>query len=88
MHYVQGLGADTVIDYRVSAFDEVVPPVDVVLDMVGGDTQLRSFKVVKPGGILVSVVSKPVPDGPQTKGIRTAFFLVEVTTERLDRITA
>ena len=61
--------------------------VDVVLDTVGGDTQQRSFRVLKPGGILVSVVS-PVPETTQKLyGIRAAFFFVDVTTERLNKIT-
>src|SRR6266702_7175269 len=41
--YVQGLGATTVVDYKTTRFEEVVPAVDVVLDMVGGDTRDRSF---------------------------------------------
>jgi NADPH:quinone reductase-like Zn-dependent oxidoreductase len=82
--YVQSLGAQAVIDYKAGSFEEIVSKVDIVLDMVGGITQERSFKVIKQGGILVSVVSEPAPD---PTGIRSVFFLVEVTTERLDRIT-
>jgi len=61
--------------------------VDAVLDTVGGDTQHRSLRVLKPGGILVSVVS-PVPEATQKRyGIRAAYFYVDVTTARLNRIT-
>jgi NADPH:quinone reductase-like Zn-dependent oxidoreductase len=61
--------------------------VDVVLDTVGGETQQRSLRVLKPGGILVSVVS-PVPEATQTRyGVRAAYFYVDVTTARLNRIT-
>ena len=87
VQYVQSLGADTVIDYRRGRFEEVVPPVDIVLDMVGGDIVQRSFKIVKPHGILVSVVSEPAPKPDDFKNIRAVFFLVEVTTDRLDKIT-
>jgi NADPH:quinone reductase-like Zn-dependent oxidoreductase len=60
--------------------------VDVVLDTVGGDTQQRSLRVLKPGGILVSVVS-PVPEPlQQSYGVRAFFFYVEVTTLRLNKI--
>lgn len=83
---VRALGADTVIDYKKSNFEKLVSPVDAVLDLVGGDTQRRSIAVVKPGGILVSVVS-PFPKDNQPPAIRTAFFLVEVTTERLKVLT-
>src|SRR5499433_665628 len=61
LDYVRGLGADTVVDYKTERFEESVAGVDVVLDTVGGDTQQRSLRVLKPGGILVSVVS-PVPE--------------------------
>jgi NADPH:quinone reductase-like Zn-dependent oxidoreductase len=54
---------------------------------VGGETQHRSFKSIKPGGILVSSVSEPQPKQNQGDGVRAVFFLVEVTTARLDKIT-
>ena len=60
---------------------------DVVLDTVGGDTQERSLRVLKPGGILVSAVS-PVPEAIQKRyDVRAAFFYVDVTTARLNKIT-
>ena len=64
--YVRGLGAETVVDYKKERFEESVTGVDVVLDTVGGDTQRRSLRVLKPGGILVSVVS-PVPEAAQKR---------------------
>ena len=85
--YVRRLGAEKVVDYQAERFEESVTGVDVVLDTVGGDTQQRSFRVLKPGGILVSVVS-PVPEGTQERyGVRAAFFYVDVTTARLNKIT-
>src|SRR4029434_9350917 len=57
LDYVRGLGAERVVDYKKERFEDSVSGVDVVLDTVGGDTQLRSLRVLKPGGILVSVVS-------------------------------
>ena len=85
--YVRRLGAEKVVDYQAERFEESVTGVDVVLDTVGGETQQRSFRVLKPGGILVSVVS-PVPEATQKRyGIRAAFFYVDVTTARLNKIT-
>lgn len=85
--YVKHLGAEKVVDYRTERFEESVAGVDVVLDTVGGDTQQRSLRVLKPGGILVSVVS-PIPEATQKHyGIRAAFFYVDVTTARLNKIT-
>lgn len=57
--FVRSLGADEVIDYRTTPFETVVKNVDVVFDTVGGDTQAKSFGVVKRGGSLISVVQPP-----------------------------
>jgi NADPH:quinone reductase-like Zn-dependent oxidoreductase len=87
LDYVRGLGAQRVVDYQRERFEESLTGVDVVLDTVGGDTQQRSLRVLKPGGILVSVVS-PVPEVMQERyGIRAAYFYVNVTTARLNKIT-
>jgi NADPH:quinone reductase-like Zn-dependent oxidoreductase len=87
LDYVRGLGAERVVDYKKERFEDSVSRVDVVLDTVGGDTQLRSLRVLKPGGILVSVVS-PVPEPIQRRyGVRAAYFYVDVTTARLNKIT-
>jgi NADPH:quinone reductase-like Zn-dependent oxidoreductase len=82
--YVRGLGAETVVNYETTKFENAVPPVDAVLDTVGGETQLRSFRVLKPGGILVSVISPP----PQTAGFRATFFLADVTAIRLGTLAS
>jgi NADPH:quinone reductase-like Zn-dependent oxidoreductase len=85
--YVRSLGAETVTDYRTERFEESLTGVDVVLDTVGGDTQQMSLRVLKPGGILVSVVS-PIPEAAQKRyGVRAAYFYVDVTTARLNNIT-
>jgi NADPH:quinone reductase-like Zn-dependent oxidoreductase len=87
LDYVRGLGAERVVDYKKERFEESLYGVDAVLDTVGGDTQQRSLQVLKPGGILVSVVS-PVPEGAQKRhGVRAAYFYVDVTTARLNTIT-
>lgn len=85
---IQTFGATTVIDYKTRKFEEVVPPVDIVVDTVGGETRERSFRIIKPGGILVSSVSQPMPGRDHSNGVRSVFFLVEVTTARLEKITS
>jgi len=80
----KALGADQVVDYRATAFETAVEPVDAVLDLVGGETQRRSFKVLKRGGALISAASKPDQDLAAQAGVSARFFLVEVTTERLE----
>jgi NADPH:quinone reductase-like Zn-dependent oxidoreductase len=84
--YVRSLGATRVIDYKTTRFEDEVASMDIVIDTVGGETQERSLQVVKSGGIIVSSVS-PFPGTPERSDVQTAFFLVEVTTARLNAIT-
>jgi NADPH:quinone reductase-like Zn-dependent oxidoreductase len=87
LDYVRGLGAEKVLDYETEQLEESLNGVDIVLDTVGGETQERSLRVLKPGGILVSVVS-PVPEAAQKRyGVRAAYFYVDVTTARLNEIS-
>jgi NADPH:quinone reductase-like Zn-dependent oxidoreductase len=85
---VLSLGADQVIDYRIERFEDKAGTVDAVLDLVGGEVQTRSFSVLKPGGALVSAVAPPDQDLAKRHGVDARFFLVEVTTQRLDRIAS
>lgn len=86
--HVRSLGADTVVDYRTQRFEDVARDVDVVLDLVGGETQQRSFQVLRPGGKLISAVSQPDPALAERHGVEARFFLVKVTTEHLTRLAA
>ena len=56
--FVEGLGADEVIDYTAVDFTEAVRDLDVVLDTIGGDTVERSLGVLCPGGHLVTAVAE------------------------------
>jgi NADPH:quinone reductase-like Zn-dependent oxidoreductase len=85
LELVRSLGAETALDYRAVSFEEPIPKVDVLIDTVGGDTLERTFEKLKPGGVLVSVVSaKPLP---QRTGVRSVFFYAEVTTAQLSVLT-
>jgi len=87
LDYVRSLGAEQVVNYKEERSEASFTGIDVVIDTVGGDAQQRSLRLLKPGGILVSVVS-PVPDTTQKRyGIRAAYFYVDVTTARLNKIT-
>jgi NADPH:quinone reductase-like Zn-dependent oxidoreductase len=87
IHFVRDLGADTVIDYRTQRFEAEVRDADAVIDLVGGDTQERSFQVLRRGGKLISAVSGPDQQLAQSHGVEAAFFLVNVTTQYLAEIT-
>ena len=87
--FLRELGANEIIDYTTTRFEEVVHDVDLVFDLVGGDTLVRSWQVVKPGGVLVSVVS-PRPSFAEAKahGVRPVWFIVEPNREQLIQIGA
>jgi NADPH:quinone reductase-like Zn-dependent oxidoreductase len=84
--FVRNLGANTVIDFQTQRFEEEVRDADAVIDLVGGETQKRSFQVLRQGGRLISVVSDPDQHLAQSHGVRAAFFLVNVTTQYLKEI--
>ena len=84
--FVRSLGADHVIDPDAEAFETRTGQIDAVLDLVGGDVQERSFTVLKRGGFLISAISPPDQDRAAAAGVTALFFLVEVTTARLNQI--
>jgi NADPH:quinone reductase-like Zn-dependent oxidoreductase len=85
--YLKGLGVDQVIDYNTTRFEEATGPVDLVLDTVGGDTLERSFSVIKPGGMLLSIVDTPSTELAAQRGIQTKQVAAEMTPGILDQIT-
>ncbi|MEU3557895.1 NADP-dependent oxidoreductase [Streptomyces fragilis] len=77
--FLRALGADEQIDYRETDFAEAVSGMDVVLDTFGGEHALRSLRVLRPGGVLVSLLPLPpeLPAEAERLGVRTAVMLVE-----------
>src|SRR5204862_5190302 len=68
------LGVDKVVDYQKTRFEDVGHDADVVLDTIGGDTQERSLKALKKGGILVSIVQPPSQELATKFGVRALFY--------------
>lgn len=85
--FVNSLGSDEVIDYRTTRFEDVVKNVDVVFDTIGDETQERSFKVLKHGGVLVSAVGEPPEKACEAHGIKGAMVLVQPNSAQLAEIT-
>lgn len=75
--FLMELGANEVIDYQSTRFEDVVEPVDVVFDTMGGDVQERSWQVVKPGGILVSIISPPSQEQAAAHQCRSAYVFIQ-----------
>jgi NADPH:quinone reductase-like Zn-dependent oxidoreductase len=84
--YVRSLGADKVVNYHAQKIENEAKDADAVIDLVGGETQSRSFQVLRPGGKLISAVSEPDQKLAESHKVSASFFLVDVTTERLRNI--
>ncbi|RUX49627.1 NADP-dependent oxidoreductase, partial [Mesorhizobium sp. M7A.F.Ca.US.014.04.1.1] len=84
--FVRDLGANTVIDHQTQRFEEKVRDADAVIDLVGGETQNRSFQVLRRGGKLISAVSNPDQKLAERHGVEASFFLVNVTRQDLAEI--
>jgi len=84
--FLRDLGADEVIDYRATKFEEAVRGVDVVLDTLGGDTQQRSWQVLKKGGILVTTLSIASPEAAAQHGVRGQGFRARPDAAQLAEI--
>lgn len=85
--YLRELGADEVIDYKATKFEDVVHNVDVVLDTLNGDTQQRSWDVLKKGGFLASTVPPPPSeDTAPEHGVRAQFVSSHPSKEQLTEI--
>jgi NADPH:quinone reductase-like Zn-dependent oxidoreductase len=86
--FLRELGANEIIDYATTRFEEVVHDVDLVFDMVGGETLERSWAVVKKGGVLVSVANPPSTEQAKAHGVRSVWFIVEPNRDQLIQIGA
>lgn len=86
--FVKSLGADEVIDYKTQKFQAVVKDVDLVFDTLGGEVQEASWSVLKPGGILVSIVSPPPEERAKALGMRSAFVFIEPSAAILAELAA
>jgi NADPH:quinone reductase-like Zn-dependent oxidoreductase len=83
--FLRELGADETVDYEKTRFEDIVHDVDVVFDTIGGDTQKRSWKVLKKGGILVSIVAPPAAE-EAARRVRQAFVFVQPNAGQLAEI--
>ena len=84
---VSASGADEVVDYDAGPFEQRISPVDVVLDVIGGEIQERSLKVLRKGGILVSTVGINVAGEAKARGIEAKEFWVRSDGDQLSEIS-
>jgi len=80
------LSVDEPIDYTQQRFEDVARNIDVVLDTIGGETQERSWSVLKKGGVLLSLVQPPSVEKAKALGVRAVFVGVQANGEQLAEI--
>jgi len=73
LDFLRELGVDVIIDYSAVPFNEVARDVDLVVDTIGGDVQERSCMVLRPDGMLVSVIQTPSEEMTARYGVRSAM---------------
>src|SRR5215831_8733100 len=84
--FAHELGADRAIDYKHERFEDRVGQVDLVLDLVAGDTQERSWSVLRSGGAIVSTLSPPSKERAAARGARAESYVAKPNAVELGRI--
>jgi len=87
LDFVRGLGADQAIDYKAERFEAVVQDIDLVFDLISGETRARSWAVLKSGGILVSTLGPPDEDQARQHSARGAGYMAQPNAAQLQEIT-
>jgi NADPH:quinone reductase-like Zn-dependent oxidoreductase len=86
LDFARSLGADDVIDYKAQRFEDVARDIDVVYDLIGGETQDRSWSVLKPGGIIVSTLSQPSEEKARAHQARGMRYMAQPNGAQLREI--
>ncbi|MFC9842415.1 NADP-dependent oxidoreductase [Streptomyces sp. NPDC060223] len=87
--FLREIGVDEAIDYHETDFAEAVKDVDVVLDTLGGDNAVRSLRVLRPGGIVVSILPIGTDDfyeEAERLGVRAVRLLVDADRAGMEAI--
>ena len=86
LEFARSLGADVVIDYKKQRFEELAQDLDMVFDLIDGETRERSWKLLKKGGVLVTTLSEPSQQTAAQHGVRATRYTVEADGKELAEI--
>ena len=86
LQFARALGADVVIDYKTQRFEELARDLDMVFDLVDGETRERSWQLLKKRGVLVSTLTGPSQQTAARWGVRALRYTVEADGKELDEI--
>jgi NADPH:quinone reductase-like Zn-dependent oxidoreductase len=84
--FAKEVGADEIIDYKTQTFEELIGDYDAAFDTVGGETYSRSFKVLKRGGIIVSMLEQPNQELMTQFGVKAIFQFTQINRDRLTKL--
>lgn len=85
--YAKSLGADQVIDYQSEQFETIAQNVDLVLDTQGKDVLVKSWRVLRPGGQIVSTVETPTPPAGAPAGVSGSHIIVRSSGDTMRALT-
>jgi NADPH:quinone reductase-like Zn-dependent oxidoreductase len=80
------LGADEIIDYTTRKFEKIVEKIDIILDTIGGETQERSWCLLKKGGVLISLLQSPSEQKAKQFSVRAVMCRVQPDGVQLSKI--
>ena len=80
------LGADEALDYKTVKFEDRLKDVDLVFDLIGGDTQQRSLKIIKKGGRLITIVQPKYQEEAKANDIHMEVFMTQSLPEELEQL--
>ena len=86
LEFARTLGADVVIDYKKQRFEDFAKDLDMVFDLIDGETRERSWRLLKRGGVLVSTLTEPSQQTAAQHGVRALRYTVEADGKELDEI--
>ena len=84
--FAKSLGADVVIDYKTQRFEDQASNLDMVYDLIDGETRERSWKLLRRGGTLVSTLTEPSQEKAKELGVRALRYTVEADGRELAEI--
>jgi NADPH:quinone reductase-like Zn-dependent oxidoreductase len=87
IEFARGLGADLVIDYKKQPFEQAVSDLDMVFDLIDGETRERSWGLLKKGGILVTTLTEPSQQKAREHGVRATRYTVQANGDELKEIS-
>jgi NADPH:quinone reductase-like Zn-dependent oxidoreductase len=86
LDFVRGLGADVAIDYKAQRFEDEAKNMDLVYDPIGGETQARSFAVLRRGGVLVTTLAEPSQEKAAEHGVKAMRYTAQESGHELEEI--